>query len=132
MLLAGGRRIGPPPRGACAARLPGLFHTSRDWDYHTEPEPGCVDTSATFNNSNANLRPRFDNNAQVTAGSFSINGTSITVNANDSISSVIGRVNTSGAGVTASFANGKLTLATSAASEDHIYLSNDTSLSPPR
>ena len=23
------------------AAFPGLFHTSRDWDYRTEPEPGC-------------------------------------------------------------------------------------------
>ncbi len=86
-----------------------------------------VDTAATFDNANRNLRPLFDSNAQVTAGAFTINGTSIAVNANDSIDSVISRINASAAGVTASFANKKLTLTSNAASEDDIVLANDTS-----
>ena len=57
-------------------------HTATTTVSHT---PTDVDPTATFNNANTNLRPRFDNNAQITAGSFTINGTSITVNANDTI-----------------------------------------------
>jgi hypothetical protein len=86
-----------------------------------------INTSATFNNADPNLRPQLDRNAQITAGSFTINGTSIAVNANDSISSVISRINASAAGVNASFANNKLTLTTKTASDQNIYLANDTS-----
>src|SRR5207253_11079066 len=82
---------------------------------------------ATFNNANTNLRPRFENNAQVTAGSFTINGTSITVNANDTINAVIARINASAAGVTAWLANDKITLTSNSASESNITLENDTS-----
>jgi hypothetical protein len=91
---------------------------------HSAP---TIDTAAIFNDANANLRPRLDKGAQITAGSFTINGTAIAVNANDSIASVINRINASSAGVTASFANGRLTLTTSSPSEDHIFLANDTS-----
>ena len=89
--------------------------------------PISVDANATFNNADASLRPKFDNNAQVTAGSFTINGTSIAVNANDSINSVISRINSSGAGVTASLSDDKITLATNANSDSDIVLANDTS-----
>jgi choline dehydrogenase len=39
LLEAGGsdRRL----EARAPAGFPGLFHKSRDWDYHTEPEPGC-------------------------------------------------------------------------------------------
>jgi choline dehydrogenase len=39
LLEAGGsdRRL----EARAPAGFPGLFHTRRDWDYHTEPEPGC-------------------------------------------------------------------------------------------
>jgi Flagellin hook IN motif len=89
--------------------------------------PISVDANATFNNANTSLRPKFDNNAQVTAGSFTINGTSIAVNANDSINSVLSRINSSGAGVTASLSGDKITLVTNANSENDIKLENDTS-----
>src|SRR5581483_5415664 len=78
-----------------------VAHTSTD-----------VDPAAVFNNADPNLRPRFENNAQVTAGSFTVNGTTIAVNANDSINSVIARINASAAGVTASFANDKIRVTT--------------------
>ena len=99
-------------------------HTATTTVSHT---PTDVDPTATFNNANTNLRPRFDNNAQITAGSFTINGTSITVNANDTINAVIGRINASAAGVTASLANDKITLTSNSASESNITLANDTS-----
>ena len=89
--------------------------------------PVQVNTSATFNDANTSLRPSFDNNAQVTAGSFTINGTSIAVNADDSIASVIARINGAGAGVTASVSGDRVTLATAGNSEDAIVLANDTS-----
>ncbi len=85
-----------------------------------------VDPAALFNAA-ANSRPRFENGAQVTAGSFTINGITIAVNANDSINSVLSRINSSAAGVTAAFANDKITLTTNANSEDNIFLANDTS-----
>src|SRR5439155_8957575 len=86
-----------------------------------------VDANATFNNANASMRPKFDNGAQVTAGSFTINGTSIAVNANDTINTVLSRINSSAAGVTATLAGDKITLATNAASESNIVLASDTS-----
>jgi hypothetical protein len=89
--------------------------------------PVSVDASATFNNANASLRPKFDNNAQVTAGSFTINGTTIAVAANDSINSVVSRINGSGAGVTAAVSGDRVTLATNGSSEDAILLGDDTS-----
>jgi hypothetical protein len=99
-------------------------HTATTTVSHT---PTDVDPNATFNNANTNLRPRFDNNAQVTAGSFTINGTSINVNANDTINNVIARINASAAGVTAALANDKITLTSNSASESNITLANDTS-----
>jgi hypothetical protein len=99
-------------------------HTSSTTVSHT---PTDVDANATFNNANTNLRPKFENNAQVTAGSFTVNGTSITVNANDTINNVISRINASAAGVTASLANDKITLTSNSASESNITLASDTS-----
>jgi hypothetical protein len=85
-----------------------------------------VDAGAAFNASAA-LRPQFDGGAQVTAGSFSINGTSITVNANDTINSVLSRINASAAGVTATLQNDRITLTSSSASESDIVIGSDTS-----
>ena len=89
--------------------------------------PTNVNADVAFNNSDPNLRPRFENNAQVTAGSFTINDTSITVNAGDTINTVLARINASSAGVTASLANDKIALTTNSASESNIVLANDTS-----
>ena len=96
---------------------------SKTYVYHTPTE---VDPNATFNNSDPNLRPRFENGQQVTAGSFTIDGTSITVNANDTLNTVIARINASCAGVTASLANDQITLTSNSPSEV-IDLANDTS-----
>jgi hypothetical protein len=89
--------------------------------------PISVDGNATFNNANPNLRPQFDDSLQVKAGSFKVNGTLITVNADDSINSVLARINSSDAGVTASLSGDKITLVTNANSDQDIKLENDTS-----
>ena len=86
-----------------------------------------VNPNAVFNDSNANLRPRFENNGQVTAGAFTVNGVSVAVNANDSINTVLARITASTAGVTASFANDRVTLTSTTNSEDAVVLANDTS-----
>ncbi|WP_418317080.1 beta strand repeat-containing protein [Piscinibacter sakaiensis] len=89
--------------------------------------PTDVNPNATFNHADPNQRPRFDNNAQVSAGSFKVNGSSIAVFANDSINSVLARINSTVPGISASFANDKLVLGSNGFSEDDIVLSGDTS-----
>jgi hypothetical protein len=89
--------------------------------------PTDADPNAVFNDADVNLRPRFDNNAQITAGSFTINGATINALAGDTINTVLARINSSGAGVSASFSGDKLTLQTTANSEDDIEVANDTS-----
>jgi hypothetical protein len=88
--------------------------------------PITVDPNAAFNAS-PSLRPQFENGAQVVAGSFTVNGTSIAVNANDTINTVMARINASAAGVTATLANDQITLTTNSYSEDNIVFANDTS-----
>ncbi len=99
-------------------------HTASTTVSHAPVE---VDGNATFNNANTSLRPQFDNNAQITAGSFTINGTSIAVNANDTINILLARINASAAGVTASLANDRVTFTTNSSSESDIVLAGDTS-----
>lgn len=89
--------------------------------------PTNIDANATFNNADLNLRPRFEGGAQVVAGSFQVNGVSVAVNAGDTVNTVLARISSSGAGVTASFAGDRVTLQTAAASEQNITLSGDTS-----
>jgi len=89
--------------------------------------PTNVDPNAVFNAANVNLRPRFENGAQVVAGSFTVNGTSVQVLANDTITSVLARINSTVAGISASFSGDKVTLVTTASSEDDIVLAGDTS-----
>ena len=88
--------------------------------------PTDVDATAAFN-AGVNVRPRFDGSKVVTAGSFTVNGTSVSVLANDSINSVLSRINSTVSGVTASFSGDKVTLQSTAASEDAITLAGDTS-----
>src|SRR5206468_1692040 len=67
--------------------------------------------------------------SSVTSGSFSVNGVSISVNKDtDTLTSIMSRINSSGAGVTASFdsAQNKLILNTTGNSEDLITVANDT------
>ncbi|MDP3768721.1 MAG: flagellin hook IN motif-containing protein, partial [Dehalococcoidia bacterium] len=99
-------------------------HTASTTVSHAAVE---VDANATFNNADTSLRPQFDGGAQVTAGSFTVNGTSITVNANDTVNAVLARITASAAGVTATLANDKITLTTNSSSEADIVLAGDTS-----
>ena len=77
-------------------------------------------------NSDPNLEPGLS----VTDGSFQINGTTIDVNASDSINGVLDRINQSAAGVTATFEAASetvlLTQNTAGATPD-LLLENDTS-----
>ncbi|MFZ9887466.1 MAG: beta strand repeat-containing protein [Myxococcota bacterium] len=88
--------------------------------------PTDVDPAALFDAA-PNSRPRFEDGATVGAGSFTVNGTQIDVFANDSINTVLARINAAGAGVTAAFANDAITLTTVDNSEDDIVLAGDTS-----
>jgi hypothetical protein len=85
-----------------------------------------VNPAAAFNGT-ANTRPRFENGAVVGAGRFTVNGAAIDVLAGDSIQSVLAKIDASSAGVTASFANDRVTLATKGFSEGDIVLGTDTS-----
>ncbi len=61
-----------------------------------------VDPAKPFNGTR-NQNPNFENGLSVTAGSFQVNGETITVLANDTINSVLSTINQSNAGVTATF-----------------------------
>lgn len=89
--------------------------------------PIDVDPNAVFDDEDVNLRPRFDQDAQISLGSFTVNGTQIDVLSGDSINSVLARINSTVSGVTASFANDRVTFETSGHSEDDIVLADDTS-----
>ncbi len=89
--------------------------------------PIDVDPNAVFDDEDVNLRPRFDLDAQISFGSFTVNGTQIDVLSGDSINSVLARINSTVTGVTASFANDRVTFETNANSEDDIVLADDTS-----
>lgn len=85
------------------------------------PTGTTVSTTALFNAGWA-AAPRFESFQQVTGGSFTINGTTIAVNANDSIDAVVARINSAGAGVTATVSSDRITLTTTSHSEDDIVL----------
>ncbi|MEJ2220768.1 MAG: flagellin hook IN motif-containing protein [Desulfobacterales bacterium] len=88
-----------------------------------------VDPSNPFNGTGAE-DPNLQAGLDVTAGSFEINGTTIDVAADDSINSVLAKINDSAAGVTATFDAATetvlLTQDTPGSTED-IVLANDTS-----
>ena len=88
--------------------------------------PADVDTSARFDAA-WGAAPLFENFGRVTAGSFRVNGVQIAVAANDSIDSVLAKINAAGAGVTAAVAQDRIVLTSSSASESAITLSGDTS-----
>lgn len=85
-----------------------------------------VDGSAAFNAA-WGTAPVFENFDTVTAGSFTVNGATINVAANDSINSVLAKINASSAGVTATLSGDRVTLTTNSISEDDIVLGTDTS-----
>ena len=88
--------------------------------------PTTVSTSAAFN-AGWSAGPRFESFRQVAAGSFTLNGVSIAVNANDSIDSVLSRINASAAGVTGTVVGDKVVLTSNSASESNITIGSDTS-----
>ncbi len=89
--------------------------------------PVSVDPDALFDDEDPDLRPSFDNGAQVSTGSFTINGTAVDVLAGDSINNVLARINSTVSGVTASLQDDRITLESTADSEDDILLADDTS-----
>ena len=89
----------------------------------------AVDPSKAFNGTGAD-DPNLQSGLDVTSGSFEINGTTIDVAANDSINSVLDKINQSDAGVTATFdAASETVLLTqnTPGSTPDIVLANDTS-----
>ena len=62
----------------------------------------AVDPSKRFNGTRNN-NPNFQSGLSVTAGSFDVNGETITVNVPDTINSILSKINASSAGVTATF-----------------------------
>jgi hypothetical protein len=89
----------------------------------------AVDPDNPFNGTGSN-DPNLQTGLDVTAGSFQINGTTIDVQADDSLNSVLNTINQSDAGVTATFDAATetvlLTQKTPGSTQD-IVLSNDTS-----
>lgn len=91
--------------------------------------PSSVNPDAAFN-AIRNDRPDFDPGQAVTAGSFDINGVEITVAEDDSINSVLGKINASAASVDAVFdlAADRVRLTHRQAGSAHdIVISGDTS-----
>jgi len=75
-------------------------------------------------------RPNFEWGTSVTAGTFDVNGTTINVLADDTINTVLDRINASGAGVVATFDAGTESISltrTQLGSEHDITVGNDTS-----
>ncbi|MBT8132489.1 MAG: hypothetical protein KJO35_09495 [Gammaproteobacteria bacterium] len=91
--------------------------------------PSAVDPDKAFNGTRDD-RPDFDHGLGVTAGSFDINGINIAVNADDSINSIISKINASAADVDAVFDSNSETVKLtqrSLGSAFDIVLSNDSS-----
>jgi len=89
----------------------------------------AVDPSKAFNGTGAD-DPNLQSGLDVTSGSFEINGTTIDVAADDTINSVLDKINQSDAGVTASYdAASETVLLTqdTPGSTPDIVLANDTS-----
>lgn len=92
-------------------------------------QSGTVNPDNPFNGT-GNDDPNLEKGFSVSDGSFDINGTSIDVNASDTLNDVLDRINQSDAGVTATFDSAsetvRLTHKTAGAGQD-IVLANDTS-----
>jgi hypothetical protein len=117
-----------PDIGLSIAFTSGSLRTNASTTFAVSATNGTdVDPTAIFNASNINNRPRFENGATVGAGSFRVNGTAVQVFANDSVNSVLQRINSTVAGVVASYQNDRVVIRSSGPSEDNITLSNDTS-----
>jgi len=91
--------------------------------------PNAVDPNNPFNGTGAD-DPNLQSGLDVTSGSFEVNGTTIDVQADDTLNSVLDKINQSAAGVTATFdADTETVLLTqdTPGSTPDIVLSNDTS-----
>ena len=88
--------------------------------------PITVDADAQFNGAPGSS-PRFTAVTQVVSGSFQVNNTVIDVYANDTINTVLDRINNSAAGVTATVSGDKVTLTSKDASDQFIDVGSDTS-----
>jgi hypothetical protein len=88
--------------------------------------PITVDPNARFDAA-PGVRPQFEAVSAVTAGSFAVNNTAIQVFADDTINTVLDRINNSAAGVTATIEGDKVSLTTKANSEQAIAITGDTS-----
>ena len=80
-----------------------------------------VATNASFDSLNAELE------STITDGSFSLNGTSISVFASDTLDDVVSRINSSDLGVTASTADDRFTLTQDTYGAADITVGDDTS-----
>jgi hypothetical protein len=89
--------------------------------------PTTVDASARFDDADVNARPRFDGGATVGAGSFTINGKTITVAGDDSIKSVLQRITEQAPDIIASYENETIKLTTRDSTREAIVLADDTS-----
>jgi flagellar hook-associated protein 2 len=87
-----------------------------------------VNADAAFNASGLN-GPLFDPGMSVGAGSFSVNGVTITVAANDTVNTVLARISASGAGVAASYDDAAQTvkLTSKQKTGSPVTIENDTS-----
>lgn len=90
-------------------------------------EASHVDPDARFADDDLNARPRFEGGASVIAGSFRINGFLVEVKSEDSINAVLARINTFVPGITATFTDDRVELATRDPSSRAIVVSDDSS-----
>ena len=90
---------------ACRSRSPpARCRATRRLD-HRQPDPDRRQPCRHLQQRRPEPAPALREHAQVTAGSFTVNGISVSVLAGDSINSVVARINSTVGGVTASFAN---------------------------
>lgn len=86
-----------------------------------------VDVNATFGDTNVNARPRFEGGATVVPGSFKVNGATITVNAEDSIKTILARITEKAPSVAATVEKDKVILSQRDDGRRRIEISDDTS-----
>jgi hypothetical protein len=107
----------------------GTFVKNDTFTLEVSSEPQAVNPDNPFNGTGS-ADPNFEDGLAVTEGSFQINGTTIAVAADDTINNVLDKINSSDAGVTATFdpetETVLLTQNTPGSTQD-IVLSNDTS-----
>ncbi len=86
-----------------------------------------LNPDAKFGDANLNARPRFDGGLAVGVGSFTVNGKTIEVGADDSVTSIVRRINETVPELLASYSDERLTLTTHEASDRAIVVGDDSS-----